>query len=1134
VKRHSPKKSADGVSRAQMVMRRGLGWMRGFPDASGDWIAFPPVEPVMAIAVGRTELRRATYSMGKLCREFPRALPKIVGDVDDWVALHQSLLEALKPKVHGSATLPRSALEVHSEYPAATVNYAQRAMSSSPALRKAISAFSWYCWLEPKRFRPATTWLEKNRDAIGVIFGNLGDADACILLVRLWELLEAHGEKNVAPLVAWFAKPLLRTTPVEYGPQYAESVHAALNWKSPKPLPARPASTLVAESRAWVEWVAQQNAKTAKRSLALFGLLHETVAMQAWEQWWQSVAGLIKQAKALPPPMRRRQANARELNAIRAKILDLGKATPPVVLGKTFFVLLQDEASNPSEVQRRAIRRGLEALPVFVGEVPTRLAFLVHWNLLRCSTEPTKQNKLSAIISGFGAFVRSLEDLEAGLQPWKSIWVDFGRRTQYRYVRYTLDSELLDDVPRIKQVYEYFSALTMLRAHSLFQDADGDDAETLVETLLATNDAERAVAMLAELKRSGLTEEYLPTSTLSLAATICGAEVEHLAPLIQSLLNVADQIDDIEDVGKALLVAWDKLPKELLRLAVLHGHLPGLCKTILKGAILRHTGRKAPRPRLRPMPAKAPAWIRRYPPQLQPALQELVVCDFDAEATATRILLRDFPDPETLRVQIGLLEERLSGTATDGKLIARIDKLQRWLANPKLPGVGRMGNLAAKLRQAAIRAIVEDWSKRVDHAYQLALPGFLDVETLPDWAAESDVLELLLPVGGLEKGMRRLVSQLLKARSGEFPWDLRDVAGNRKFLESMTKQGISIVPWLDDAPVISREVRGDTIRFTLERDPLEVFSMGGHFKTCLSPGSFNYFSVFANAADVNKQVLYGRRSDGTVVARCLLALTAEGGIVTFSAYCHDKRLSFASVLKEYVLLLAAQMHTRVLPSGKVPTLIAPDWYDDGVVDISEQFVFLSNKGFLRGLESVPLAEFASVLATALDPLGIDGQTLSKILWLDVFNRRPELVLPLYATCLHNERLAPELVLRVARLLERCEKPHEAERLSPRLFDFALATHASGYTGWFHECLAVLAWCSPTRTLSLLKKTRGKGNRSWNQETDGGRIHAAAKANLALHRRRQAERLLERGISTPCCTRHKGMCEELLAEMSLGE
>jgi len=85
----------------------------------------------------------------------------------------------------------------------------------------------------------------------------------------------------------------------------------------------------------------------------------------------------------------------------------------------------------------------------------------------------------------------------------------------------------------------------------------------------------------------------------------------------------------------------------------------------------------------------------------------------------------------------------------------------------------------------------------------------------------------------------------------------------------MRDAGVDPAPWLDTAPVrVTAALVGDRatrtagdphvraeLELALSGDPLEVFAMGTHFGTCLSPGSMSFFSVVANAADINKRVL---------------------------------------------------------------------------------------------------------------------------------------------------------------------------------------------------------------------------------------------------------------------------------------
>ncbi len=1115
-----------------MLIRRGLGWMTGFPDGAGNWVSMASRQPVSAIEVGRTELRRATYSLNKLRREFPRALPTIVGEVDPWAELHLALIDTLKPSVHQGTSLPDSAIGVHPGYRSADKKIAKQAMAGGQAIRRVACAFTWYYWLQPAQFRPAIGWLQSHNEQIVNILDNFGDVDGCVILAQLRGFSSSHGKKRMAPLVSWLADPRLSTVTVEQGYQYAYQAQSALNYKAPKPVPSPPDTRLVSEASAWVQWVAQQDTRITRRSLELFGLLHESVQTQAWEVWWLSIASLIKRAQQLPVSRRRRHPSVQKLQAIRAKLRTMGETTPAVIPARKFFALLREEAAHPNAIHHKMIHRALQAIPPILDNVPLRFAFLAHWNALRRETELGKQNKLATLIGAFGEFVAVQDDIARALRPWQAIWNGLGKGGSLRFAKYTVDSDLLEDLPRKRQINEFFAALNLLQKDAEFKEIRDRDAETLVGVVLATKDAKSAAAILSLLQRESLMEKYLAKSTLKLAGAICSSDIGAFAKIIRALLAADDHVADLENIGARLLTYWKKMPIEYLRLAVLDGHLMVLCKTVLKGEVIRQTGGRPPHPNVPQLEERVPSWTRKYPKELRAALRQLDACDVDAQATAVRILQKDFPDQKKIRQQIAVLKKRIADGVSDEKLTVRIHKLEAWLSKKQTPGTRRLANLAIKLRQAATRATVINWTARVEAAVGISLPRLLHCESLPGWAEDIKVLELLLPIGGLSASFQSLIAELLKHRAGDPPWDLRELRNNQRFLKKMEKRGVEMAPWLDKAPVVCRGADEDKIRFTLERDPLEVFAMGRHFKTCLSPGSFNYFSVFANAADVNKQVFYGRRKDGTVVARCLLALTGKGGIVTFHAYCHDKSLEFTSVVKAYVKKLAQVMNTVVLARGVIPKLVAPKWYDDGSIDVAEQFAFLKDKEFLERLETVSLEDLINLLDGAVSPMTLDELTLPMFVWLDAFSRRPELMRPLLPILLHNERLTPDLILRAVTLLNNCEQFHEAEKLSPRLLEYALTAHRDGRKYLVNRVLEVLARCSPTRTLSLLKKTRGRGNRNWSQETDGSRLYAGAVANRKLHRPRQAQQLLQNAVKNPCCERHKNQCAKLLKEMAL--
>ena len=205
---------------------------------------------------------------------------------------------------------------------------------------------------------------------------------------------------------------------------------------------------------------------------------------------------------------------------------------------------------------------------------------------------------------------------------------------------------------------------------------------------------------------------------------------------------------------------------------------------------------------------------------------------------------------------------------------------------------------------------------------------------------------------------RELGLRLLRLRCGVPPWHLHDEAPNQQFLAHLGSLGIDPGPWLDPhVRAVYTASTGRKVHLAMERDPLEVLQMGAYFETCLSPGSFNFFSAVANATDVNKGVVFARDDAGRVIGRCLLAITEDGGLLTFRRYCHDPEAGFDRMVEDFATSLAPRMGTIVLQRGKVPDLVADAWYDDGAVDLCSRMPCLEDGSDLRmALPSIDLSE----------------------------------------------------------------------------------------------------------------------------------------------------------------------------------
>ncbi|MDD9944198.1 MAG: hypothetical protein OXU20_24350, partial [Myxococcales bacterium] len=324
----------------------------------------------------------------------------------------------------------------------------------------------------------------------------------------------------------------------------------------------------------------------------------------------------------------------------------------------------------------------------------------------------------------------------------------------------------------------------------------------------------------------------------------------------------------------------------------------------------------------------------------------------------------------------------------------------------------------------------------------------------------------------------------------------------------------------------------NTLTLALEGDPLEVFHMGGHFKTCLSPDSFNFFSVISNAVDINKRVLYGRDPEGRVQGRCLLALTDAGGIVTFHPYSHDPKKDFLLHVREFVTELAREMNVLPVPGGSISNLVASEWYDDGPRDLAGRFEFLKDGSALRRKrQTVREDEFLDLVRSAFAPLDLNELTLPLVLGLPELQSRPELVKRLLPTIRALSGVSIDVLAMLARALT--SHGHTAvavEVFGPFARDYLLQTYRR--VSWLDPLVMdLLLDRSPSDVLEVLRKTRRKGERSWPTETDGERLFFGAEAYRALNRRKKAIDLYRRAVEAHASKETKATAKQRIAELS---
>lgn len=1047
------------AARARTLHAKDLAWLEGFPlgieDGQVRWMSVPPQAPAQEILVEGRHLSRATWTLNKLRTELAPGLPRLADDPDAWLASVDRRIELLKGAIHHGRPLP--------------------------AAESLAQVLSWVHAGDPSRERTVLGLARDWAAGFEVLADRLGAQPGLLAMLRLLELAADHGKKRVEALASCLFDERAWDVALREGNEICNQIHHAIAAKPKSPLPEKlPSGHLGRELAAWCEELVQQSRRSRLQALRLFELAVPLPLLASWASWWDEIRLLLREAREL------RSYGAGSRRGLRSRLDKLRDSAPHPLAVSELLDALRRMTAEPAPGRTPAL---LRVLPLVPAEGRTRM--FLHW-----SSAEIPETRAGVLLAGFECYLRRkpVPDAEL-LGPWK--------RT-----RGLVEQEILDREPPRRVILEVYDYLATVAAEQGKLDIDAAARATAIffqagDPVLAA----RLFNSLLQGRRIGIWDS--PRAT-DLAVRLCRDRPERFADVLKALSEQEERAElPPSEWPEAILgpLSSGELG-DFVRESIVTGQLARLVACGTKSVLVEAAG-ELPRPDLGE-PAE-PDWLRRYPEPLHPALRRLAAALGDAEAQVARWLGSDFPDSGKLRREVEAIEARLdqADEARKPALLKRLANLRERIAQPSAPGPVRLERLRSRLDRAWGRAVLDRWERELDVRLPEALGKLLgmEIDEVPSCLAEPRNLALLAAATRLPERRRALAYRMFAVRCGPPPWDLRDAPRNRAFVESLPR--LDWGPWIDGVGTVVVNP-GRPLHLALEDDPLEVFRMGAHFQTCLSPGSMNFYSVFANAADINKRVLYARDDSGKVVGRCLLALTVTGGLVRFDAYCHDGSLDFDRICTDFAADLARRMGTGLVSSGRVPTLVASDWYDDGVHDLGDRFPALEEGSpFRKRLATLPPGELPGELRRALKPARLDESTLPLVLGLSELSERPEMIVPLLRRVAECATLPDHPLVTAAWLgVQAGAGDLVRRRLLDRVIDYLRPACLMGI--WVDErAVGVAVRLDPARLLDLLRRTRSRSVRHWLEEDEGNRLEMAARAFQALYRPRQAQELWRR-------------------------
>lgn len=1050
--------------RAQMYLGQ-LRWLEGF-EADGRWhlVGDEPGD----ISLEGLALARAQRTVNILRRNHRGVLSHVMDDPAAWFAAADGVLRRLGERAHGRQATVELASLLPARVRAAVLALELDYPALGPLIRAACSVWA----TRAGALAAAIRWMRPRAALLHRMIEGAGPQGLRRALSLA--LLAADDTSGVDALIA------LALTDVADVAQTTERLTNLIRRlsdvdKHPASLPARSPETIAL----WIDRLLVREPGARTRALALLGAVNLPAVLHPFSVWEAEHGPRVARAAALAARGAVVEGGAKpeDIANVIAGVDRARQALPPAIdLGRVLAAI--DLLAEPRhEPFQRGITRLVAALPPECEPIAA-VRFVSHAAQAAAWQDGPQAAWLWEAVA---------TELAAGapdriLGPWKR--VTEGKAQSW------IEDGLLRHARRHVEVKRFGAALARL-ARDL--PASEEQAQLLADVLAGGLDVDTAVALTRGLDQAALR----PSATVVRAAVaLAGSDLGGLVGLIRAVQNA----------GVELLYETE------LALLALCEHAAATDGTwLITGLITRH-GRRAlelaeltrgvPRGQWPPLctPAERPRWIADYPPSLATALARLATTDPEAERTARRRTAADLPERDALKREAAALRAR---RPLGPRQARRLANLEARIATPRPPTPARLARLAAKLEVAAIERGAERFAATLTRAASERLASRLGIQAPPDWTSDRMLWSILLALVELDPADRALAGRLLRARAGPLPWDLRDDPANQAFLARLSARGVDAGAWLDDARRVVAGADGKPVELALCDDPLEVFAMGAHFETCLAPGGSNFFSVIANAADINKRVLYARR-DGRVAARCLLALTDAGQVLTFHPYAHDDRLGFPFLVRDFAAELAARMRSQVARTGRVATLLARDWYDDGVRDLVGRYGPHEAPAFARALQEVPLSGAVALIEQTLGrPL--DDVTLPVVVAAAALEQRPQLVAALAPRLLALATVPDETLLKAAHLATKAGDTALADRLM-----LGPASRADLHDGTWHWG-QVLARLRPSFALARLRQTRRRGVRGWNGEW-GVRLAVAGLAMEHLHRPRQAAAMYRRAIA----------------------
>ncbi|MGB0717112.1 MAG: hypothetical protein ACPGXK_14630 [Phycisphaerae bacterium] len=1127
-----------------MLLRSDLDWLPGFPDRGTDgaqeqdrvdgdglpWYAASCYDEngLIRHQVTRENIHRAVFARKKLQGQYDVVLPKLFSDPQWWLSGTERLLDLVKQSIHDGVPAPAHLLDIPNGYSATAIRKARETTRLQPELKPLLDALSWTYYLDPKSFGLAVNWVARSSDAL-VRLVHIDRERPIVALMQSLCILELRAKGMVQPYLECLINRPAANRPTgvaNFRMQTRQLIKRQQRRGRPAVALAKAKNLLKTYDSSriryidpgtgkgfddplvtpwWqvVNWLLHQNATTTKKALSLFDFLVPADVVRGWRIWWEELEALKTRLDREPadhPKIKKEDL----LHSLR----NLLENEPPTLHVEAMLRGIAQAAQPSFKKMGDQLVKCIGRLPETIRGRLVRPAMFMHFMALHENREES-----------LGVFIESFLRYQAKgtLRPavrysaWLSV-IDYWHRGFCEQMAFTGPTRHMMRLYRERrEMNRAFAAMLSCKEarNRPFREEHTRWALTLAG---ASDTPETAATRFVTMMRQEGEPRYPFRRYLAIADRIAD-DAEDFCKLYQTLRETQNMMPQY---GAILLSMHEQLKSagwsSLVRDVIHDGQMAELITLV---PLVRMADTLSLRVTLPsdPEPATVPTWARHYPTELHKALGRLDSLSDTAEASCKRLLKSVFFEPHRIAQEVEAILRLMRVRRDDPKLRTRLENLRKRKHADTRPDKALVRKALQRINRQIRHVVLHQWNVRIRETLSDSLAAFLGTDGDVDLLLADPHLSVLTHVWELEEhAVRKMAFKIYRRRTGSSSWNMNDAPPNRRFVDAMIKQGVHMLPWLEESPPSAWDApNGQTYHVGFEADPLEVFQMGAPFGTCLSPGDFNFFSAITNAADVNKKVLYARDHRQQIVARCLFALSDAGGILTFHPYSHDTAMGFSSYVAETARNLANRMGTVAMDRGSVSALMVSDWYDDGPVDLCGRFPFLEGGStFRKELLARPQIELRPLIRETFAPLPLNTLTLSLLLELSECEERPGIVCAVMPELEDVDDLTMRQWKTAIDCLEKAGERGSAINLIQRRI-IPKFRRQRGDSTWATTILESIADIDPSSALRAIRATRDSNIRDDSEESVP-RQEILIKAYRNLGRRKKAELLHKKNES----------------------